>query len=64
MFVGFGFVSLHVQGEVVAAGEAAFADLALERFGARVLPDVTGEFIRASESPQAVLVSARVRLFT
>ena len=64
VFAGFWVVSLHMQGEVVAAGETALADVAFEGFGARVLPDVTRELIRARESPQTVLVSASVRLLT
>jgi len=64
MLAGFGFVSLHVQRQMVAASEASFADLALEGFGASVLPDVAGEFVGSSETPQTVLVSAGVRLLT
>merc|ERR1719376_1102271 len=64
MLVGFGFVSLHVQGEMVAAGEASVADLALEGFGAGVFSNVAREFVGAREPPQTVFVRARVWLFT
>lgn len=38
-------VTLHVQGQVVGAREAAAAGDALERFGSGVFPVVSGELI-------------------
>lgn len=55
-------VSLHVQGEVVGSGEGARADGALEGFGARVLPEVTRQLVRTSETPVAAVPRAPVRL--
>lgn len=57
-------VPLHVQGEVIRAGEGARADGALEGLGARVLPVVPGQLVRAGESPVAALPRAPVRLLT
>ena len=53
---------LDVQRQVVAAGEAAVAELALERLGARVLPVVTRQLIRPGEAPLAARPRALVRL--
>lgn len=55
-------VALHVQGQMIGAGEAAAAGHALEGFGAGVFPVVSGELIRSSEAPVAVLPCAPVRL--
>lgn len=57
-------VSLHVQGKVVRSGEGAGADGALEGFGARVFPVVSGQLIGASETPVAAVPRAAVRLLT
>ena len=38
-------MSLHVEGQVVAAGEGPRAEVALEGFGAGVLPVVPGELV-------------------
>jgi hypothetical protein len=55
-------VALHVQREVVGAGEAALAHHALERLGARVLPVVAGQLIRPGKPPVAALPGALVGL--
>ena len=41
----FGLMALHVESEMVGAGEASLADVTAERFGASVLPDVTCELV-------------------
>lgn len=48
-----GLVALHVQGEVIGAGETALADLAPERLGAGVLAYVSGQLVGAGETPLA-----------
>ena len=53
---------LHVQGEVVRAGEGPLAHLALERPVSRVLPGVPGELVRPGEPPAAALPAAHVGL--
>lgn len=55
-------VALHVQRQVVGAGEAAVAHPALERLGARVLPVVAGQLVRPREPPVAALPGALVGL--
>lgn len=55
-------VTLHVQGQVVRAGEAAAAGDTLEGFGPSVFPVVSGELIRSGKTPVAVLPCASVRL--
>lgn len=57
-------VTLHVQGQMVRAGEAAAAGDALEGFGPGVFPVVSGELVRSGETPVAVLPCATVRLLT
>lgn len=57
-------VTLHVQGQVVGAGEAAAAGDALEGFGSGVFPVVSGELVRSGETPVAVVPCAAVRLLT
>lgn len=57
-------VSLHVQGEVVGSGKGARADGALEGFGACVLPVMTRQLIRTSETPVAAVPRAPVGLLT
>lgn len=57
-------VTLHVQGQVVGAREAAAAGDALERFGSGVFPVVSGELVGSGEAPVAVLPCAAVRLLT
>lgn len=59
-----GSVASHVQREVIGAAEAARAQLAAERFDARVLPVVAGQLIGARESPDAALPGAYVWLLT
>ena len=54
----------HVQGEMVGSGETAFADLAAERFGARVFPIVTGQLVGAGETPLTLWPVAAVRFLT
>lgn len=57
-------VSLHVQGQVVRAREAAAAHGALERLGARVLPEVARQLVGPGEAPLASLPGALVRLLS
>ena len=57
-------VPLHVQGQVVRAGEAAVAHAALEGLGPRVLAVVPGQLVRAREPPVAAFPGALVRLLT
>lgn len=55
---------LHVEGQVIGAGEAPVADGALEGLGPRVLPIVARQFIRAGEPPVAAFPRALVGLLT
>lgn len=57
-------VTLHVQGQMIGAGEAAAAGDALEGFGPGVFPVVSGELVRSGETPVAVLPCTTVRLLT
>lgn len=57
-------MSLHVQGQVVRAGETAAAHAALERLGARVLPVVARELVGSGEAPLAAVPGAGVRLLS
>lgn len=57
-------VSLHVQGQVVRAGETAAAHGALERLGTRVFPEMACELVRSGEAPLASLPGAGVRLLS
>lgn len=57
-------VSLHVQGQVVRAGETAAAHGALERFGTRVFPEMASQLVRPGEAPLASFPGAGVRLFS
>ena len=61
---GLVLVALHVQGQVIGAGEAAAAGDALEGFGSGVFPVVSGELVRSGEAPVAVLPRTAVRLLT
>lgn len=45
VFSGLTLVALHVQGQVVGAGEAAAAGDALKGLGPRVFPVVSGQFV-------------------
>ena len=55
-------MSLHVEGQVVGPGEGAFAEAALERPIARVLPVVPRQLVGPGEFPSAALPSALVGL--
>ena len=57
-------MSLHVQSQVVGAGERPLAQVTLERTVARVLAEVTREFVGAGELPAAAFPAAVVRLLT
>lgn len=57
-------VALHVQREVVGAGEAAVAHHALERLGTRVLSVVAGQLVRPGKPPVAALPGTLVGLLT
>lgn len=61
---GLVLVPLHVQGQVVRAGEAAAAGQALEGLGSGVLAVVSGELIRAGKAPVAAIPAAPVGLLT
>lgn len=49
---------------MIGAGEAALADLAAERFSARVFPVVAGELVRSGETPLTLGPMAAVRFLT
>lgn len=53
-------VPLHVQGEVVGAGEGAFTQVTLEWAVPGVLPEVTCKLVGTSEFPAAALPAAVV----
>ena len=53
-------VSPHVEGEVVAPGESLVAEVTLEGFVPRVLPEVPSQLVRPTELPAAVLPPADV----
>lgn len=53
-------MALLVQSQVVGAGEAALAVGALERLDARVLPEVSCQFVGTSELPRAAFPHALV----
>ena len=55
-------MTLHVQREMVAAGEGSLAQLALERSVAGVLAVVARQLVGARELPPAALPAAQVRL--
>lgn len=57
-------MTLHVQGQVVGAREAAAAGDALEGFSPGVFPVVSGKFVRPGEAPVAVFPGTAVRLLT
>lgn len=57
-------VSLHMEGEVVRAGERPFTQVTLKRPVSGVLPEVTRELIRAGELPAAALPAAVVWLLS
>lgn len=60
----FSHVPLHVQGQVVRAGECPLTEVALEGPVSCVFPVVTGQLIRAGELPAASLPGTVVRLLT
>jgi hypothetical protein len=53
--LGFGLVTLHVQGQMVGAGEASIADLAFEGFGSGMLSYMTSEFVGPCKTPLTAL---------
>ncbi|KAG8313520.1 hypothetical protein J6590_001991 [Homalodisca vitripennis] len=57
-------VPLHVECQVVGAGEAPVAVAAFEGFGARVFPVVTGQLVGPRETPAAALPLAFVWLLS
>ncbi len=57
-------VSLHMQRQVVGAGEGAFTHVALERPMAGVFTEMTRQLVGAGEFPSASLPVAVVRFFT
>lgn len=57
-------VSLHMQSQVVGAGEGALAQVALERPVAGVLAEMTRQLVGAGELPAASLPVAVVRFLT
>lgn len=60
----FSHVSLHVQGQVVRAGECPLTEMALEGSVSRVFPVVAGKLVGAGELPAASLPGTVVWLFT
>lgn len=60
----FSHVPLHVQGEVIGAGESPLTEVALEGSVACVFPVVTGQLVGAGEFPAASLPGTVVWLFT
>lgn len=57
-------VSLHVQSQVVGAGEGPLTQQALVGFLARVFAEVTCQLIRTGKLPAAALPRTVVRLLT
>ena len=57
-------VPLHVECQVIGAGEAAPAVVALEGLGSRVFPKVAGEFVGSGEPPLTAFPRTLVRLLT
>lgn len=57
-------VPLHVQREMIATGERALAEVALEGLLAGVLAVVPRQLVRAGELPRAALPCALVRLLS
>ena len=57
-------MSLHVQSQVVGAGERPLTQVTLERTVARVFAEVACEFVRAGELPAAAFPTAVVWLLT
>lgn len=57
-------MSLHVQGQVVRAGETAAAHGALERLRARVFPEMARQLIGPGEAPLTSLPGALIRLLS
>lgn len=55
---------LHVQSQMVGAGEAAATGEALEGLGTRVLPIVPGQLVGAGEAPVTAFPSAFIGLLT
>lgn len=57
-------VSLHVQGQVIGAREAAAAHQTVKGFSTRVLPVVACQLIGAGETPITAVPGAVVRLLS
>lgn len=57
-------MSLHVQGQVVRAGECPLTEMALEGSVSRVFPVVAGKLVGAGELPAASLPGTVVWLLT
>lgn len=57
-------VPLHVECQVIGAGEAAPTVVALEGLGSRVFPEVAGEFVGSGEPPLTAFPRTPVRLLT
>lgn len=57
-------VALHMQRQVIRAGEAAAAGDTLEWFGSSVFPVMSGELVWPGKAPVAVLPRAAVRFLT
>lgn len=57
-------VSLHVQGQVVRAGETTAAHAALERFRTGVFPEMASQLIRTGKTPLTSLPGALVWLLS
>ena len=57
-------VPLHVERQVVGAREGPLAQVTLERPVARVLPEMTREFVGSGELPAAAVPVAMIRFFS
>lgn len=57
-------VSLHVQSQVIGAGEAAAAHAALERLHPRVFPEMASQLVGSGETPLTAVPRAAVRLLS
>lgn len=57
-------MSLHVECQVIGAGEAAAAHAALERLGPGVFPEMASQLVGTGEAPLTSLPGALVRLLS
>ena len=55
-------MAFHMEREMVGSREGSLADVAFEGFVSSVLPEVSRQLVRSSESPSAAFPVAHVRL--